>query len=135
MFFKVGTGCIKPVHEWLNWAMVAGVVLHTIANWKAFLSYFSKIPAVSIISVGLVVTALAVFLPASREGNPRMKMARAIESARLESVAEITGKESSEIISALEEKGIAVEDPTMSVREIARTNHREPMEVLGVVFR
>jgi hypothetical protein len=78
MFFKVGTGCIKPVHEWLS---------------------------------------------------------RAIESARLESVAEITGKESSEIISALEEKGIAVEDPTMSVREIARTNHREPMEVLGVVFR
>jgi len=40
MFFKVEAGYIKPVHEWLNWAMVAGVVLHTIANWKAFLSYF-----------------------------------------------------------------------------------------------
>jgi hypothetical protein len=136
MFFKIEGGYIKPVHEWLSWLMVAGVALHTIANWKAFLSYFSKIPAVSIISIGVIVTALAVFMPASREGgNPRIKMMKAIESARLETVAEISGKESGEIVAALKEKGIMVNDPTMTVRQIARTNNKVAMEVLGVVFR
>ncbi|NTV21023.1 MAG: DUF4405 domain-containing protein [Chlorobium limicola] len=136
MFFKIEGGYIKPVHEWLSWLMVAGVVLHTIANWKVFVSYFSKIPAVSIISVGVVVTALAVFMPASREGgNPKAKMMRAIQSARLETVAELAGKESDEIVTTLAGKGIKVDDPSMTVREIAKRNDKEAMEVLGLVFR
>ncbi|WP_292003156.1 DUF4405 domain-containing protein [Chlorobium sp.] len=136
MFFKIEGGYIKPVHEWLSWLMVAGVVLHTVANWKAFLSYFSKIPAVSIISVGIVVTALAVFMPASREGgNPKMKMMKAIESARLETVAELAGKESEEIVTTLEKKGISVSDPSMTIRQIAKQNQKKEMEVLGLVFR
>lgn len=136
MFFKIEGGYIKPVHEWLSWLMVAGVVLHTVANWKAFLSYFSKIPAVSIISVGIVVTALAVFMPASREGgNPKIKMMKAIESARLETVAELAGKESEEIVTTLEKKGISVSDPSMTIRQIAKQNQKKEMEVLGLVFR
>jgi len=136
MFFKIEGGYIKPVHEWLSWLMVAGVVLHTVANWKAFLSYFSKIPAVSIISVGIVVTVLAVFMPASREGgNPKMKMMKAIESARLETVAELAGKESEEIVTTLEKKGISVSDPSMTIRQIAKQNQKKEMEVLGLVFR
>lgn len=136
MFFKLEGGYIKPVHEWLSWLMVAGVVLHTVANWKAFLSYFSKIPAVSIISVAVVVTALAVFMPASREGgNPKMKMMKAIESARLETVAELAGKEREEIVTTLEKKGISVSDPSMTIRQIAKANQKKEMEVLGLVFR
>ncbi|WP_449257659.1 DUF4405 domain-containing protein [Chlorobium limicola] len=136
MFFKIEGGYIKPVHEWLSWLMVAGVVLHTVANWKIFVGYFSKIPAVSIISAGLVVTALAVFMPASQEGgNPKAKMMKAIQSARLETVAELAGKESGDVVTALAEKGIAVDDPGMSIREIAKLNDKEAMEVLGLVFR
>ncbi|MGB8247638.1 MAG: DUF4405 domain-containing protein [Chlorobium sp.] len=136
MFFKIEGGYIKPVHEWLSWLMVAGVVLHTVANWKAFLSYFSKIPAVSIISVAVVVTALAVFMPASREGgNPKMKMMKSIESARLETVAELAGKESGEIIATLAGNGISVSDPSMTIRQIAKANQKKEMEVLGLVFR
>ncbi|WP_292002097.1 DUF4405 domain-containing protein [Chlorobium sp.] len=136
MFFKIEGGYIKPVHEWLSWLMVAGVALHTIANWKVFVSYFSKIPALSIISMGVIVTALAVFMPVSREGgNPKAKMLRAMQTAKLETVAEIAGKESDEIVAALKEKGIGVGDPAMTVREIAKQNDKEAMEVLGVVFR
>lgn len=136
MFFKIEGGYIKPVHEWLSWLMVAGVVLHTVANRKAFVGYFSRIPAVSIISAGLVVTALAVFMSASREGgNPKAKMMKAIQSARLETVAELAGKESGDVVTALAEKGIAVDDPGMSIREIAKLNDKEAMEVLGLVFR
>ncbi|MGB0131418.1 DUF4405 domain-containing protein [Chlorobium sp.] len=135
MFFKIEGGYIKPVHEWLSWLMVAGVVLHTIANWKVFVAYFSKIPAVSIISVAVVVTALAVFMPASRSENPRAKMMKSIESARLETVAELAGKESGEIIATLAGNGISVSDPSMTIRQIAKANQKKEMDVLGLVFR
>jgi len=75
-------------------------------------------------------------MPASRDGgNPKAKMMKAIQSAKLETVAEIAGKESDDVVSALAEKGIAVDDPGMSVREIAKRNDMEAMEVIGLVFR
>jgi len=136
MFFKIEGGYIKPVHEWLSWLMVAGVALHTMANWKSFVAYFSKVPAVSIISIGVAVTALAVFMPASRDGgNPKAKMMKSIESARLETVAELAGKKSGEIIATLEQKGISVKDSSMTIRQIAKANQKKEMEVLGLVFR
>lgn len=136
MFLKIEVGYIKPVHEWLSWLMVVGVSLHTIANWKSFAPYFSKIPAVSIISIGVAITALAVFMPASPEGgSPKAKMIKSIESARLETVAELAGKDSYDIIATLEQKGISVKDPSMTIRQIAEANQKKEMDVLGLVFR
>ncbi len=62
-------------------------------------------------------------------------MAWVIESSRLEKVAEIAGKESDDVVTARAEKCIAVDNPGMSVREIAKRNDKEAMEVLGLVFR
>ena len=134
MFFKVEAGFIKPVHEWLSWAMTAGVVLHIIANWKSFTGYFSRKPALAIIGTGIVVTLLAVFAPAGEHPNPRMNMTKALASARLETVAEVAGQKSSTLIEKLGSKGITVSLASMSIREIAKQNNKKDMEVLALIF-
>jgi hypothetical protein len=135
MFFKIETGLIKPFHEWLSWAMVAGVILHTIANWKQFTGYFSRKPALAIISVGVLVTLFSVFTPAKQEQNPRMKMTRAIMTSKLETVAELAGSNGADMSVKLRQKGIAVSDGNMTIRQIAASNGKNEMAVLAVIFQ
>ena len=134
MFFKVEAGFIKPIHEWLSWAMTAGVVLHIIANWKAFTGYFLRKPALAIIGTGLVVTLIAVFAPAGEHPNPRINITKALASARLETVAEVAGQNSATLIEKLGSKGITVSLASMSIREIAKQNNKKDMEVLALIF-
>ncbi|NTU96493.1 MAG: DUF4405 domain-containing protein [Chlorobiaceae bacterium] len=135
MFFKIETGLIKPFHEWLSWAMVAGVILHTIANWKQFTGYFSRKPALAIIGIGVIVTLFSVFTPTKQEQNPRMKMTRAIISSKLETVAELAGSNGADMSAKLQQKGIAVSDGNMTIRQIAASNGKNEMAVLAVIFQ
>ncbi len=134
MFFNVNAGFIRPVHEWLSWVMSAGVILHIIANWKSFKGYFSRKPALTIIVTGLVVTILAIFVPAGKQSNPRMNMTKALATARLETVAEVAGQNSASIIEKLGSKGIMGGKASLSIREIALQNNKKEMEVLALIF-
>ncbi len=134
MFFNVEAGFIKPVHEWLSWAMTAGVVLHIVANWKSFTGYFSRKPALAIIGTGLVVTLIAVFAPAGDRPNPRRNMTKALASARLETVAEVAGQNSATLIEKLAGKGVKVSLASNSIREIAKQNNKKDMDVLALIF-
>ncbi|MEI8032046.1 MAG: DUF4405 domain-containing protein [Chlorobiaceae bacterium] len=134
MFFKVEAGFIGPVHEWLSWGLTAGVILHIAANWKSFAAYFSRKPALAIIGTGLLITAISIFAPAEKEANPRMNVLRAVESSSLETVALVAGQNSTALIEKLTSKGISVEKPAMTIKEIAKTNSKEGKEVLAIIF-
>jgi len=134
MFFKINAGYIKPVHEWLSWAMVIGVVFHTIANWKAFTAYFSRQPSLSIIAAGLIITALSVFAPSSEKGNFKKNMFRAIKSAKIETLADMTDQNSAVIIRKFESNGITEAETAMTVKEIAAQSGKKEEEILRVIF-
>jgi hypothetical protein len=134
MFFKIETGLIGPVHEWLSWALTAGVLLHITANWKSFSGYFYRKPSLAIIGGGILVTLVAVFLPVKKESNPRMNIIRAVESSSLSTVSQIAGENSETIIKKLDSKGITVSEPSLTIREIATKNSKEEKEVLGIIF-
>ena len=135
MFFKINIGYIKPVHEWLSWAMVIGVVFHTIANWKPFTSYFSKKPSLSIIGAGLIITMLSVFMPSANDGNPGMKMIKALGTVKIETIADIAGQNSDAILTKLEQKGISEAGTSMTIREIAAMNGKKEKDILWVIFQ
>ena len=42
MFFHLDRGLNKEAHEWLGWAMVAGVGTHVVANLSSFKRYLGK---------------------------------------------------------------------------------------------
>lgn len=135
MFFKINVGYIKPVHEWLSWAMVIGVVFHTIANWKPFVSYFSKKPSLTIIAAGVVITVLSVFMPSTSGGNPGMKMIKALGTAKIETIADIAGQNSNDLITNLEQKGISEVETSMTIQEIAAVNGKKEKDILWVIFQ
>lgn len=135
MFFKINVGYIKPVHEWLSWVMVIGIVFHTIANWKSFTSYFSKKPSFTIIGAGLIITVLSVFMPSANNGNPGMKMIKALGTAKIETIADMVGQNSDDIITKLEQKGISETGTSMTIQEIAAMNGKKEKDILWVIFQ
>ena len=134
VFQDRNTGLIKPVHEWLSWALSAGVILHIAANWKAVTGYFSRKPALAIIGTGFVITMLAIFAPGGEKSNPRMNMIKALESSTIETVGAVAGENSDTIIEKLGKRGITKTAPAMTIREIAVNNNKKEMDVLGVIF-
>jgi hypothetical protein len=135
IFFHVNIGFVKPVHEWLSWALLAGVILHIAVNWKQFLSYFSRQPGLGIIAAGILIAVLSVSIPGGKQsGNPVMRITRALESASLSNVAGVAGLTPEAAVEKLEKKGIAVSDDDMSIKRIAAVNGKKEMNVLAVIF-
>jgi len=137
MFFHLKIGLIEVAHEWLSWVFIVGSLAHIAINWRAFAKYFSKPASVAIIALILAVGALA-FLPIESGKSERkakiMKAIGALEQSPLNLVAQI-GKTSPEaLVQKLEANGFEVKDASQTVEEIAQSNQKKPMDILGLLF-
>jgi len=135
MFFHIEAGLVKPVHEWLSWALVAGGVLHTAANWKAFKAWFSRKPALAIISAGALIAIATVTVPArGGHGNPFMRISGALAASSIETVAPVAHLTPDQAIDKLEKRGLTVANSGQSLREIAAANGKKETVVLEALF-
>jgi len=140
IFFDLEIGIIEPVHKWLSWLLVTGVLLHLSSNWKQFTGYFSKKPALGIIGAALIVT-VASLLPIfgeEEEGegkeNTGKVAAQLLESSSLETIALVTKTTPKLLIEQLEKSGIMVKNPSLTIQEIAGNNGKSELAVLGAVL-
>ncbi len=138
IFFDLEPGIIEPVHKWLSWLLVAGVILHLVSNWKQFTGYFSKKPALGIIGAALIVT-IASLLPVfgeKEEGKERTGKvaAQLLESSSLETVALVTKTTPKLLIEQLEKNGIMVNDPSLTIQQIASSNKKSKKALLGAIL-
>lgn len=134
IFFHFEPGLVKPVHEWTSWLLVAGAVLHTVANGKAFAGYLRHARGLGFVVTAVLVSVLSLYPWVEKKENPMRKAMVMIESAPLTSVSGITGSSSDELVARLEAKGLRVRDANDSIREIAEQNGREPRALVGIVF-
>ncbi|WP_372839171.1 DUF4405 domain-containing protein, partial [Phaeovulum sp.] len=111
LFFHMRSSLITFSHIWLGLAMLAAVVAHLWLNWRPFLMYLKRPIPAAIMASGLVIVALS-FMPlngaqgAGEEGHgPGASMRQvmsAMGNARVETLAELSGKTPEAVIAALE---------------------------------
>ena len=142
IFFDLELGIIEPVHKWLSWLLVTGVILHLISNWKQFTGYLSNKPAISIIGAALIVT-VASLLPIfgekeeGKEGGKERSgiiAAQLLESSSLETVALVVKTTPSLLVEQLKKSGILVNDTSLTIQQIASSNGKKEKAVLDVVL-
>ena len=136
LFFDIEIGFVEPVHKWASWAFVAGVLLHVISNWKALTHYFSSKPALAIIGTAMVVL-VATLLPFGEKEeneNPAKMAAYALSSSSLETVALVVKSTPDVLSTQLAAKGLVVSSPTATIEQIAKSNGKEPKEVLANIL-
>ncbi len=137
IFFDIEIGLVEPTHKWLSWLLVSGVALHLISNWKQFTSYFSKKPAIGIIGTALIVTiasVLPLFGEKEEKQNPAKMAAYALASSSLETVALVVKTTPAALTEQLGKNGVVVNNPEATVEQIAKSNGKEPKEVLGDIL-
>lgn len=137
IFFDIEMGLVEPVHKWLSWLLVSGVALHVVANWKAFAGYFSRKPALAVMSAAALVT-VASLMPFFGEGEEEesgkksaIAAAKALEGASLETVALVVKTTPVELAGRLAAKGLKVNDHSMTIRDIAARNGKDGRVVLA----
>ena len=142
IFFDLEIGIIEPVHKWLSWLLVTGVLLHLSSNWNGFTRYFSIKPALGIIGAALIVT-VASLLPIfgkddeGKEGGKERTgkvAAQLLESSSLETIALVTKTTPKLLVEQLEKNGIMVKAPSLTIQEIASNNGQNKREILGAVL-
>jgi hypothetical protein len=135
MFFHKDDGLVKPVHEWLSWALVAGGAFHTVVHWNSFKAYFTRNSSIAIIASGAIIALAAIVIPMQgRGGNPAMKIGKALASAPLETVASVAKQTPEQAIEILQKKGIKVLNTQESIAAIATENNKKDIEVLSLLF-
>jgi hypothetical protein len=135
MFFHLDTGLNKLAHQWLSWAMIAGVAAHAFVNWPAFRRYFtSSRQARVIIGVAAVVLALSfVSLPGEKGAPPQMLALRALTRAPIAKVATLAGRPADQLIDELAKAGIKLPNANASI-ESAAADRGMQAKAINVIF-
>ena len=122
MFFHLDTGLNKLAHEWLSWAMIAGVAAHAFVNWPAFKRYFtSSRQGRAIIGLAAVVLALSfVSLPGERGAPPQILALRALTKAPIAKVAILAGRPADQLMDDLAKAGITLPNANASIESVAK---------------
>jgi len=133
MFFHLDSGLNKTAHEWLGWALLAGVAAHVAVNFRAFKTYFKKPLALGIMGVFAAVLALS-FIPAGQGGgSPVVLVMQTLNGAPIEAVIALGGDVEAGF-ARLADAGIAAQ-PGQSLAELTGGDRERQGEILTLLFK
>lgn len=135
MFFHVGEGLVKEFHEWLGIVFVVAAILHVYRNWQSFKKYFQQRLSWAVLALTVVVT-LAFVAPAGLLGqrNGIRLIVEAVTTAPLQQIAPVLGTSYEDMRARFAEQGIVIDNPSISLREVAHRSRRELPEVLTIAI-
>ena len=135
MFF-VTEEPFKFAHEIGGIAFSAAILLHVLSHRRSFTNYFRQRRALGIVvtawamGVGLVTASSVLEL-----GEPDALVVARIDSAPLALLAPVVGVEVRQLVDRLGDAGLVVEDPDMSIRQLAERHGADTDDLLFLVFR
>ena len=135
MFFHVNIGLVHPAHEWLSWAMLAGVALHLSVNWRGFTRHFSQGTGRWVIALFAAMT-IGALLPIGG-GAPNASggaVIHALHDSSVDTVARVAKRTPDEVLTSLRAAGLKADSPDQTIAALARDNQRDPMEVLALAL-
>ena len=134
MFFHLDSGLNKAAHEWLSWALVAGVGLHLAANFRAFKGYLKRPRAMAVVATFAVLLGVS-FLPLAGEGggSPVAAVMAGMGNAPVERVIALTGEEEEAGLARLRAAGIEAA-PGQTIGALSGGDRGRQAEILSVIF-
>jgi hypothetical protein len=106
LFFHLGGGAFRGMHEWLSMVLIVPFALHLWKNWRAMTVYLTKLPF-AVATVASLAAALAFVYQSGpsggggRGGLPQLALSRAILANPAEKVAPLLGVSAESLIERL----------------------------------
>ena len=135
MFF-IAEDPVKLAHEFAGLAFAAAIAVHVLSNWRGFRGYFNRGRAVGIvITVWAIAAGLVTYSAVLESVEAEQLVTDRIARAPIESLAPVAGKDLQTLVDELRSAGYPVDDPSISVEQLAETTGAESDDVLIIVFR
>ena len=137
MFFKMRSGLVTPVHEWLSWALVIGGALHVVDHWPGIRKHLEGLWGKGFVAGALVLVAVALLPSAgTEEHEKRSNPAEAIlAKATVAQVAAIAGVSTESVISGMERAGASSVAPDQTVATVAKASGRPVGRLLAAALQ
>lgn len=136
LMFFVAERPFKFAHELVGIGFSAAVALHVLSHWRSFSNYFFQRGAVRVLalawSMGAGLVAASMLLGA---GDAEELIVERMNAVSLELLASVAGLDMSELVDRLGAEGLVVDDPGMSVGQLAERQDAEADDILVSVFR
>lgn len=133
MFFHLGEGLIKGMHEWIGLLMVAAVVTHIVVHVKPFKRHFSQRAALSVMFAVLLVSGSLLDF-GDGGGSPVMAVIHSVEAAPVSMLAELQQVSPQVLLDKLAAAGYESVSLDMSINVLAEQHQMHPKELLGIVY-
>lgn len=134
IFFHADSGLNKFVHEWLSWILLAGVAFHVIANFGAFKRHLLNRRGQWLIGVFALVFLLSFISPGGKNEPPFAPPVRALAAVPLTTLAQVARISPEELRARLVKAGVQPTSDQQNVSELAGSDLRQQLRVLGAVF-
>ena len=136
LMFFVTADPFRFAHEIVGVGFAVGIVLHILSNWRPFTRYFSQSGAIGIITLGWIVGISLVTTAAMRgEEDAEDRVVDQIEQTPIQLLAPVVGMEVGALVDRLKRGGFAVDDPEMSIEQLAERDGADTEDILLLVFR
>ena len=136
LMFFVAERPFKFAHELMGIGFSAAVVLHVLTHRRSFSNYFSQRGAVRVLAlawtIGIGMVAASAVL---NTGEAEALMVERIDAVSIAVLAPVVGMDVSALVDRLGGDGFAVDDPEMSIRQLADRHGVDTDDVLLSVFR
>ena len=136
LMFFVAERPFKFAHELIGIGFSAAVVLHVLTHWRSFSNYFTQRGAVRVLvlawSTGIGLVAASAIL---NTGEAEELIVERIDSASIAQLAPVVGMDVRALVDRLGDDGFEVDDPGMSIRQLADRHDAETDDILLSVFR
>lgn len=138
MFFGYRQGLTTPLHELAGLLFTAASLLHIAVNIKPMRTHLRK-PLGATLGLGFLALSVAALMPAGHTSkpNPRHVLGQTMDlllSASFREAAALTHQPETELARRLAQAGMPISDTSMSLRDIAHANRKEPMELLAALL-
>lgn len=131
LFFHLDSGLNKTAHEWLSWAVVAGVALHVANNFGGFRRHLGNARGQAVIGVFALFLALS-FIPAGASGKPPFLAAvTALAEAPVPTLAQVAGVSPEQMKARMAAAGLRPGSDQQSLGDLVGDDPRRQAEVLA----
>ena len=134
MFFHIDSEINKIVHEWLSWALVCGVTLHVVINFKLLIKYLYNQRGMLIVGIFAAILAVSFVPIGKKHKEPFISPIQALAQLPLTSLAQVAQISPQELMQRLLKEGVQPTSDKQKLSDIAGNDIRKQMHILDAVF-
>jgi hypothetical protein len=134
MFFHLDSGLNKEAHEWLSWALLAGVSLHVVSNVAAFKKHLAGRRGQAIVGVFALLLALSFIPLEEEEDKPFMAPVQALAATPISTLAQVAKASPEEVMQRLQKAGLKPGSASQSVADLTGQDARAQMRALNAAL-